>query len=492
MVEVNGSALAPEEALALGEVRVQQRLSAPMLCELAFYEIAPSATLTAGASLRVVVRGQRVPLFEGEITAVEYVYGPTHGSEVRVRAYDRLHRLRKHQSVSAHVQVTLSDLAREMVSGMGLSVQASETGPLWKHLIQHRQSDLELLVEVAERCGLFLTLRQDVLHLVTLAGIGESLPLALGKTLLEARIEVNGDSTCREVDAAGWNPLWGELHEGRASAARVGRDVPAEVRPSQMSSDGRRELVDESAQDDRHAEALAQAELDLRTAREVTLWGIAEGDPGLRPGTPVVVSGIANVVAGRYVLTSVNHIINQRSGYISEISTLPPVPSARARSAVVALGVVTQVTDPDNLGRVRVAFPTFGDVESDWMGVATVGAGSGKGIIALPDVGDHVLVLLPHEDPGQGIVLGGLYGVQGPPDSGLEEGAIRRYTVLTPGGQRIQLDDTNHVIRMENSEGSYVELSPQKVMLHATVDLEIAAPGQAIVIRGQTIDFERA
>ena len=34
------------------------------------------------------------PLFVGEVTAVEHVYEPGHGREIRVRGYDRLHRTR--------------------------------------------------------------------------------------------------------------------------------------------------------------------------------------------------------------------------------------------------------------------------------------------------------------------------------------------------------------------------------------------------------------
>jgi phage baseplate assembly protein gpV len=103
-----------------------------------------------------------------------------------------------------------------------------------------------------------------------------------------------------------------------------------------------------------------------------------------------------------------------------------------------------------------------------------------------------VLVLLAHEDPGQGVVLGGLYGMPGAPDSGVEQGAVQRFTLLTRGGQRVRLDDAHHTIRVENSQGSFVELSPTKVKVHAAADLEIEAPGKAVVIRGQTIDMERA
>src|SRR5260221_2186516 len=350
-----------------------------------------------------------------------------------------LHRLRKRQSARAHVQVTLSDLAQEMVADLGVTVEANAKGRLWQHLIEHRQSDLELLVEIAERCGLYLALREDVLHLLTLQGIGDSVSLALGESLLEARIEVNSDPTCRVVEAAGWNPLRVETHQGRASDARVGRDVSAEAPPDVVGGTGQRNLVDEAAQDDLHAESLAQAELDQRAAREVTLWGIAEGNSALQPGTPIEVSGVADSLAGRYVLTSVTHTINERGGFTSEISTVPPTPHNRVRGVVAALCVVTQIDDPEHIVRVRQSLPTYGNVETDWMGIVTVGAGSGQGLGALPDSGDTVLGALIHEDPGEGVILGGLYGLQGPPDSGVENGVVRRYTLLTRGGHRIRL-----------------------------------------------------
>lgn len=494
-VEVEGVALVAEALRALTAVRVQQRLSLPTLCELTFSD--PPGPLTAvsrlkpGTTLRIMVMGQQEPLFAGHMTAVEHCYEPTHGREIRVRGYDALHRLRKRQSARAHVQVTTRDLARELVADLGLTVQAAEPGPLWGRLIQHRQSDLELLQEVAERCGLYLTVRGNALHLLTLRGIGQTLPLALGKTLLEARIEINTDASCRSVSVSGWNTSRVEVHEGEAAQPRTGRPLAAEAISARVEGSGKRELVDEGTPNDNHAAELAQAELDLRAAGEVTLWGVAQGDTRLRPGTPVEIAGVADAVAGRYVLSEVTHLLDGQKGFLSELSSQPPMQRRRARGSTTAPGIVTQIDDPERLGRVRVSLPTYGNVETDWMGVLSAGAGAGKGFMTLPDIGDHVLVLFAHEDPAQGIVLGGLYGAQEPPDVGIDDGVVRRYTLLTPGGQRIRLDDGQQTIRLENSNGSYCELSPHKVRVHAEVDLEIEAPGQRVVIRGKNIDFER-
>jgi phage baseplate assembly protein V len=219
---------------------------------------------------------------------------------------------------------------------------------------------------------------------------------------------------------------------------------------------------------------------------------VAQGNPLLRPGQKVTVAEVAPFVSGLYVLTSVNHIIDDKVGFISEISTSPPTPPALNHTPAVSTGTVTRIDDPDKLGRVCVSLPVYRDVETGWMEVLSVGAGQGKGLVALPAAGDQVLVLFSQGDPAQGLVLGGLYGVNGPPDSGIEGGEVRRYTLVTPGGQRLTLDDATKTIRLETSEKSYIEFAPETIKLHAEADLELEAPGHRVVIRGQKIDFEKA
>jgi uncharacterized protein involved in type VI secretion and phage assembly len=494
-VEIEGRPITQVESQALGEVHVRQRLSAPAQCELVFFDpherFDSASAMTPGSSLRVMVSDQE--LFTGQVTAVEYVHGPEAGRELRVRAYDPLHRLRKKQPVRAHVRVTLPGLAREIVADVGLRVEAAEEGPVWNRVIQHRQSDLDLLVEIAERCGLYFAARGSSLHIFSMEGVGQPVPLALGDSLFEARIEINGADACRTVSAKAWDPWHAEARSGQARRARGGRDVRAEAPPNRMGGSGERTLTDVAAQDNRQAEAFAQAELDLCAAREVTLRGVAEGDARLRPGVPVNVRGVAASLAGRYVLTTVNHTIDSRRGFISEISTAPPAPRRQAAAltgALSALGVVTKIDDPEKLGRVKVTLPAFGDVETDWMEVLSAGGGEGKGLVMIPDVGDRVLALCAGGDPAQGVVLGGLFGPKGLPEDVFDGGDVRRFTMRSPQGQIIRLDDSDRSVRLENSEGSFVELLPDKVMLHAATDLEIEAPGRSIVIRGAKIDFQ--
>lgn len=496
VIEVDDLPLDAQTVQSLEELRVAQKLSLPTQCELTFHNpTADSALdqhLAIGKKLRVALHEDGETLFLGEITGLEYSYGPANAPILRVRGYDLLHRLRKRQAVRAHVQENLLSLARELTSDLGLSVWTAEDNwPNWNRLIQYRQTDLELLTEQAARCGAYFTLREQELLLLTLAGTGSPTELRLGHTLFEARVNVNADPACETVKAESWDPLAAETHTGTASQPRSGRQVRAEASPSLFDESGQRNLTDELASDDHQTQALAQAELDARHARAVTFWGIAEGDALLRPGGIIELAGLAEALNGQYVLTAVTHQINLRSGFISELSTELPVSASRPRSSIVALGEVTSVSDPEAVGRVQVKLPAYNQVETEWMGVLCNAAGPHKGLIMLPNVGDRVLVLFPREDPAEGIVLGGLYGLQGPPDSGVENSSVRRYTWLTEGGQKIVLDDVRGSIHLEDKTGSTLDLAPDKVRLHSAVDLDIEAPGKSVVIRGKSIDFSR-
>jgi phage baseplate assembly protein gpV/phage protein D len=493
-VEVDGRRLVPELEAALGEVQVRKRLGLPAQAELAFFSAGAGEGLVpeVGMALRMTVPGRPQPLFEGEVTAVELAYGGDGGLELRVRGYDLLHRLRKRRPLRAHVEVTVTELARELVADLGLQVAAAEAGHLRRRILQHRGSDLTLLAEEAAACGLYAVLRGSTLHLLTLEGEGDPVELDLGGNLLEARFELNAEPCCRTVAAAAWDPGRAELHGGRASVPRSGRRVRAEAPPARLGSGGDLTLAGETAASARQAEALAQAELDRRSAGEVVLRGVAEGDPRLDPGRPVEVAGVAADFRGRYVVTAVEHRVGAEVGFVSRIDTAPPAAPRRRTAAAAAWGTVSQVDDPEGLGRIKVALPAYGELESDWMEVVCAAAGDGKGLILLPDVGDQVLVLLVAGDPASGVVLGGLYGSRQPPDAGVDGASVERYTLLGPGGERLLLDAGKHRARLENGRGSSLDIAPGRVRLHAATDLVLEAPGRRVLIRGEAIDFERA
>ncbi|MET0772768.1 MAG: phage baseplate assembly protein V [Candidatus Limnocylindrales bacterium] len=513
-LEVGGTTLPGPTAAALVALHVRQVLAEPSLCELVFAQppgpLDAADTLTPGATLGVTIAGQATPLFEGDITAAEHVYEPDRGRTLRIRGYDRLHRLRQRQQVRVFEDTSAGHLAQVLGADAGLSVDAAIEGPTIARLVQDRRTDLGLLTMVTESAGLYPVVRGDTLHLVSLEGLAEEAPrLFLGRTLYEASFEANAGPALDTVTATGWDATTGVPVTAAASPARSGRTSPAVAPASALGTDPR-DLVDVAAPTTDRAQARAQAELDRSAAASVVFRGVAMGDPRLRPGTPVEVEGVDARFAGRYVVVEAEHTIDAERGYLCRLSSAPPEPRTEPAGPVHAvLGVVRDIDDPDGLGRVRVTIPTLRDVESSWMQVLTVGAGADKGLVALPEVDDRVLVLLLHGDPAQGVVLGGLYGPGGPYDTGIEGGRVRRTSLRTPGGHLVRLDDeagtlrlddasggsvelADHAIRLEDANGNHVELTRDRVRVHAATDLVLEAPGGSVTVRGSSVDFETA
>lgn len=493
-VELDGSA--PEEGLRrrLSRIEVTGELSVPAQCELTFVggssgSFSPPAP---GSRVRVFDPSATDPVFEGEVTAVEEVFGPGGERETRVRSYDLLHRLRKRQPVRSHREVTFADLVRELTADLGVSVRASEEGPVIPQVIQHRQSDWRLLREMGDRSGLYLDLRGDVVRVMTLEGEGEPVELTYGEDLLDARVERNTDGALSSTEVLAWDPRRAAWHRERAADARSGRRSPAAAPATDVGGTGERSLTDELARDASTAASLGRGVLDRAAAGEVVLEGTADGRPEIRPGRPVRIRGLDDRLDGRYVAARVRHRVDEEAGYVTSFSTEPPPPPPRPAGATATVGVVTSVEDPEGLGRVKVRLPVLGDLETGWLQVVCPGAGTDKGLVALPAPEDRVLLLVPRADPTQGVVLGGLYGEESPPDDGVEGGAVRRYTFRTPGGQLLRLDDEEGLFRVENAAGTHLEAGPDRVVLHAGAELVIEAPGSAVSIRGRSIDFSRA
>src|SRR3981189_51028 len=84
--------------------------------------------------------------------------------------------------------------------------------------------------------------------------------------------------------------------------------------------------------------------------------------------------------------------------------------TADAKQFGVEIGIVTNVKDPDKLGRIKVCFPPLpGKPESDWGRAAQPAAGAGRGFYWLPHVNDEVLVASERGEAHRPYVIGSLW-----------------------------------------------------------------------------------
>ncbi|MFK0009182.1 phage baseplate assembly protein V [Paenarthrobacter sp. NPDC090520] len=488
--------LSTAETAAIVSVSVFSSLARPAQC-LISWRPGPGRTAAArggvdpapGDALRVELGGQRTPLFAGEVTVVEYSYGADLGQEIRVRAYDALHRLRKRQFTRLHSDTDLATLAKTLCDGTRLNVVGG--GERLGNVYQCARTDLSLLVEQSARVGAYPVVHDGTLTLTGLDGDGEPVDLMLGSTLHSAEIEVSQEPAFASAASNGWRAEDASTHEATTSTSNAKASVSADPGLASVGAGGpvRRdnELLDNAAL----ADGLAHAELDLRMAGQVSGIFVAEGNPRLRAGGRVRIAGVASNIEGTYLIASAAHRLDG-TGYETTVTTRPPTAAPERRPDVFTLGIVVDTEDPEARARAQVRLPAFPDLHTAWAPVLTPAGGPDKGLVATPAPGDTVLVLLPASDPAQAIVLGGLYGREQPPDHNVGTPRHSRYAFRTAGGQQVMLDGGARTVSFTDGHGSSVELGPDKLRITAATDLVLEAPGKAMKIRAKTVDFEEA
>jgi uncharacterized Zn-binding protein involved in type VI secretion/phage baseplate assembly protein gpV len=169
--------------------------------------------------------------------------------------------------------------------------------------------------------------------------------------------------------------------------------------------------------------------------------------------------------------------------------------SERAENGIV-VGVVCDLNDADNLGRVRVKYPHLGGQVSDWARLATPMAGGGRGVFFRPEKDDEVLVGFEHGDPRRPYILGSLWSqVDKPPkDDGQKTQNNWRF-IQSRSGHIVKLDDTAgkekiEIVDKDSKRRIVIDSANRKIQIlcdSAAGDIEIKAPQSDVKIEAATI-----
>lgn len=150
----------------------------------------------------------------------------------------------------------------------------------------------------------------------------------------------------------------------------------------------------------------------------------------------------------------------------------------------VVIALVTDVDDPEQLGRVKVRFPWLGDEpQSNWCRVATPLAGPEHGLYFAPEIDSEALVAFEQGDFSNPYIVGYLWNG----DTPLPEAEFQQRTLKSVSGNVIVLDDRDgeEGITITDKHGNSIvmnkdgiEIKGKKITL--TSDTELKAVGDPI------------
>lgn len=139
-------------------------------------------------------------------------------------------------------------------------------------------------------------------------------------------------------------------------------------------------------------------------------------------------------------------------------------------STGAGIGIVTNLNDPEQQGRILVELPWLGDqVSSHWCRLSTQQGGFSRGNFIRPEVGDEVLVMFERGDLNQPWVVGCLWnGNDAPPGPGNGDGKN--------DFKFFESRSDHQMIFNDGDDGGYIEFHDCKKKLHTKIDV----PGQHI------------
>jgi uncharacterized protein involved in type VI secretion and phage assembly len=157
---------------------------------------------------------------------------------------------------------------------------------------------------------------------------------------------------------------------------------------------------------------------------------------------------------------------------------------------------VSSLEDPENLGRVKVTYPSLQNQESDWATLVSQMAGSERGLFFRPEVGDTVLVGFEKGDAQQPYILGSVWtqSSKPPADDGDKKKNNWRF-IRSRSGHIFKLDDTQGSEKIEiiDKDGAHkviIDSANKKIQVICdNGDVEVSAGSGKVSVSAQTIEL---
>jgi uncharacterized protein involved in type VI secretion and phage assembly len=169
---------------------------------------------------------------------------------------------------------------------------------------------------------------------------------------------------------------------------------------------------------------------------------------------------------------------------------LPPVEGLQ-------IGVVTALAgDPDGEERIKVRIPVIHDAdEGAWARIATLDAGSNRGTVFRPEIGDEVVVGFIQRDPRHAVILGMVHSsANAAPipasDDNHEKAYVSRselklhfnddtkvVTLSTKAGNQLVLSEDQKAITLQDQHGNKIVMDQSGIQIESIKDVKITATG---------------
>ncbi len=258
-------------------------------------------------------------VIEAEIVRVEHQYSSTEASTVSLTGFDKMFRLNRDKKSRSFLKMKDSAIASKLAGELGLSGDVDATSTTHEYIFQNNQSNLDFLKLRAKRINYEVRVEESKLLFKKLkTQSSEVVELKREDNLVEFNPKIDATKIVEEVTVTGWDPKTKKLVKGVAKAGAevliVSGDAGSKKIKSKYGGASKDFKVDSPLTTKAEADAIAKSRLTALSMDYIFGDGICAGEPKIKAGKVIKVSGIGKKVNGNYYVHSCEHIFNN-NGY---------------------------------------------------------------------------------------------------------------------------------------------------------------------------------
>jgi uncharacterized protein len=289
----------------------------PLIDNLKLFEIGGEVTVKLGYHL-----GKLEPVIVGEITALEPEFHYQLPPSLRVRGYDRRHRLLRGRKSRTFVNQKDSQIAATIAREAKLTPVVVDSKISHEYVLQANLTDWEFLqararqiqyeVVVEDKKLIFRPVKNDKPKVLTLTFLDD---------LLEFYPRVSAIGQVNEIKVQGWNPKTKApvVGVGNKEGAKMGGQKSGAAQSQRPFGRATGVWTSHPVMTKEEANQLAEANFKSGVLNFITGEGVCHGRTDLKAGKVIQIDGdrIGKQFRGQYYVTAVKHYLNTKSSRYS-------------------------------------------------------------------------------------------------------------------------------------------------------------------------------